>query len=158
MRIVCPSCAAEYDVPNSLVTAGRVVRCARCGGEWAPIEAHAAEPERAPPTPVATPVDDPPAVSDEPAGPAAPPAPPLDSPAAAEASPRPPSAMDRLALQATRPSSRLQLRLAWLASLAVLAFLGWAAYAWRAEIVAAWPPSGRIYAIFGMQPLPDRTP
>jgi predicted Zn finger-like uncharacterized protein len=158
MRIVCPSCVAEYDVPDSLVTAGRVVRCARCGGEWAPVEARAAEPERVPPSPAATSVDDPPIASDEPVGPTAPPVPPIDSPAVAEASPRPPSAMDRLALQSARPSSPLRLRLAWLASLVVLALLGWAAYAWRAEIVATWPPSGRMYAIFGVQSLPDRTP
>jgi predicted Zn finger-like uncharacterized protein len=157
MRIVCPSCVAEYDVPDSLVTAGRVVRCARCGGEWAPVEARAAEPERETPSPPATTIDDPPMVSDEPVGPA-PPVPPIDSAAVAEPTPRPPSAMDRLALYSSRPSSRLRLRLAWLASLAVLAVLAWAAYAWRAEIVAAWPPSGRMYAIFGVQPLPDRTP
>jgi hypothetical protein len=65
--------------------------------------------------------------------------------------------MDRLALKSVQPSSHLPLRLAWLASLAALAFLGWAAYAWRAEIVAAWPPSARMYATFGVQPLPGRS-
>jgi hypothetical protein len=49
------------------------------------------------------------------------------------------------------------LRLAWLASLALLAVLGWAAYARRAEIVDLWPPSARIYAVFGMSPTPGRT-
>jgi hypothetical protein len=65
--------------------------------------------------------------------------------------------MDRLALRSVRPPSRLPLRLAWLASLAVLALLGWAAYAWRTEIVTAWPPSARMYVTFGVQPPPGRS-
>jgi predicted Zn finger-like uncharacterized protein len=154
MRIVCPSCSAEYDVPDSLVTAGRVVRCARCGGEWMPVEVGAAERHSVPPSPVQPTMDDPPPVPGEPVPTAAPP--PVDGSAGAETSPRPPSAMDRLALHSARPSSRLRLRLAWLASLAVLAFLGWAAYAWRAEISTAWPPSARMYAIFGVQSLPNQ--
>lgn len=147
MRIVCPSCSAEYDVPDSLVTAGRVVRCARCGGEWMPVQTGAADQE-----PVAPPMNDPPPISGESIVTAA--ASTDTSPAAG--APRPSSAMDRLALHSVRPSSRLPLRVAWLASLAVLAFLGWAAYAWRADIVAAWPPSARMYAAFGVQPLPGR--
>jgi predicted Zn finger-like uncharacterized protein len=148
MRIVCPSCSAEYDVPESLVTAGRVVRCARCGGEWMPVEAHAVEPEPVPPS-----MDDAPPVSSEPVLPAATEAPATEHLAVADA---PPSAMDRLASHSIQPSSRLRLRLAWLTSLAVLAFLGWSAYAWRAEIVAAWPPSDRMYAVFGVEPLASR--
>jgi predicted Zn finger-like uncharacterized protein len=152
MRIVCPSCSAAYDVPDSLVTAGRIVRCASCSGQWMPVEADAPEPEPAPP-----PTVDPSPLAAVPAAPTAPQAVPTDSPPIAEAAPRPSSAMDRLALQSQQPSSRLPLRLAWLASLSLLAFLGWAAYAWRAEIVAAWPPSDRIYAVFGMSPTPGRT-
>jgi predicted Zn finger-like uncharacterized protein len=153
MRIVCPSCSAAYDVPDSLVTAGRIVRCASCSGQWMPVQADAPELEPAPP-----PTVDPSPLTAEPAAPTAPQAVPTDSPpVVAEATPRPSSAMDRLALQSQRPSSRLQLRLAWLASLALLAFLGWAAYAWRAEIAAVWPPGGRIYAVFGMSPTPGRT-
>jgi predicted Zn finger-like uncharacterized protein len=150
MRIVCPSCSAEYDVPDSLVTAGRVVRCARCGGEWMPVQAGAADQEPIPP-----PMNDPPAISGEPVVTTAPAAPSTDASPVTDA-PRPSSAMDRLALHSVRPASRLPLHLAWLASLAVLAFLGWAAYAWRADIVTAWPPSARMYAPFGVQALPGR--
>jgi predicted Zn finger-like uncharacterized protein len=149
MRIVCPNCSAEYDVPDSLVTAGRVVRCARCGGEWMPVEVAAAEREPVPS------MDEPPAGSSE-VEPAASAAPPSDMPAAD--APLSPSAMDRLALHSVRPSSRLRLRLAWLASLTVLVGLAWATYAWRAEIVMAWPPSARMYSVFGVQPLPGRSP
>jgi predicted Zn finger-like uncharacterized protein len=148
MRIVCPSCSAEYDVPESLVTAGRVVRCARCGGEWMPVEAGAAEPETVPPA-----IEDSPPDAGQPVADAAPEALATEHLAVADA---PPSAMDRLASHSARPSSRIRLRLAWLASLAVLAFLGSSAYAWRAEIVTAWPPSARMYAVFGVEPLASR--
>src|SRR5262249_11997962 len=50
MRIICPSCSATYDVPDSLVTPGRIVRCARCGQEWSPVQAPP-EPPPAPPEP-----------------------------------------------------------------------------------------------------------
>jgi predicted Zn finger-like uncharacterized protein len=153
MRIVCPSCSAAYDVPDSLVTAGRLVRCAHCDGEWMPVQAGAPEPEPVPPSTV-----DPPQIVAEPVATRAPPTVPTGSPpVVVEAAPRPSSAMDRLALQSAPPSSRLPLRLAWLASLALLAVLGWAAYARRAEIVDLWPPSARIYAVFGISPTPGRT-
>jgi predicted Zn finger-like uncharacterized protein len=156
MRIVCPSCSADYDVPDSLVTAGRVVRCAACGGEWIPVEVDAAEPDSAPPSALQPPPNDPPPVSGNAVPTAAPQEPPVDGLTIADAVLRPQSAMDRLALHSALPSSRLRLRLAWLASLAVLAFLGWAAYAWRAEISTTWPPSARMYAIFGVQSLPNQ--
>jgi predicted Zn finger-like uncharacterized protein len=147
MRIACPSCSVAYDVPDSLLKAGRVVRCAGCGGEWTPIETRA-EPELAPPP-------EPPAPAFETSLVAPPPQPPADRPpAAAEAAPRPASAMDRLVQPPTRSSSLVRLRLAWLASAVLLVTLAWGAYAWRAQIVTAWPPSARLYAAFGMQPAP----
>jgi len=57
--------------------------------------------------------------------------------------------MDRLAMPSAHPASRLPVRLAWLASLALLLALAWCAFAWRAEVIAAWPPSARVYALFG---------
>ena len=35
MRIVCPACAAAYEVPEARLRPGLVVRCARCGADWA---------------------------------------------------------------------------------------------------------------------------
>jgi predicted Zn finger-like uncharacterized protein len=36
MRIACPNCAAEYEVPDSLLAAGpRMLRCARCSHQFA---------------------------------------------------------------------------------------------------------------------------
>ncbi len=37
MRIVCPSCAATYDVPVPQLAPGRSVRCARCSTDWTPV-------------------------------------------------------------------------------------------------------------------------
>jgi predicted Zn finger-like uncharacterized protein len=127
MRIVCPSCSAAYGVPDSLVTPGRVVQCARCGDKWIPVEAPVAAAE----------------------------APPAPEPAAEEALvqtvavPRQ-SAMERLAAHPARPKPRVGLRLAWAATLVALAVGVWAAYAWRSPIMAAWPPSARAYSMFGV--------
>ena len=46
VRITCPSCASEYEVPA--VAPGRPVRCVRCGTEWAPVPAMPARLEPAP--------------------------------------------------------------------------------------------------------------
>ena len=47
MRIVCPACEAEYEVPDTLLANGpRKVRCARCAREWEPF---------APPPPIQPP-------------------------------------------------------------------------------------------------------
>lgn len=135
MRIVCPSCSAAYDVPDSLVTAGRIVRCARCGGEWTPVDAAVAPPPE--PLPVEEPVVPPP-----------PPA--AEQPATWSVARQ--SAMDRLAAHPAQPPSRLPLHLAWVASLLVLVLAVLSAYAWRTQIVSAWPPSERAYAVFGMHP------
>jgi predicted Zn finger-like uncharacterized protein len=145
MRIVCPSCSAIYDVPDSLLMAGRRTRCARCDGEWAPVEAGAAEPERAPATTERSLPG-----ADEPAVAAA-------TEARAARAPLPGlSAMERLAARPTRPRSSLPIGAAWLGTLVLLVFLGWAAYEWRAPIIEAWPPSARIYAAFGTPGI-DRT-
>jgi predicted Zn finger-like uncharacterized protein len=146
MRIACPSCSATYDVPDSLVTVGRVVRCARCGGDWTPVEG--------------TPVQD----LDPPPRAAAPPPPPSEPAAAVvgriaaeqtaepQTTAEPPrlSAMDKLAAHPAWTQSRLQLRLAWAASLLLIVLAAWSAYSWRSQIINAWPPSARMYAAFGM--------
>ena len=40
--------------------------------------------------------------------------------------------------------------LAWLASLALLGAGGWAMVAWRAEVMAAWGASRRLYQWLGL--------
>jgi predicted Zn finger-like uncharacterized protein len=135
MRIVCPSCSAAYDVPDPQVTAGRVVRCARCAGEWTPVQAPASPPPEVEATP--PPVDEP--------------APPRAREAPLAPAPRR-SAMDRLAAHPVRPQRSTLLRIAWAASVAVLVLALGAAFAWRGQIVAAWPPSAHAYAALGMHP------
>jgi hypothetical protein len=66
-----------------------------------------------------------------------------------------PSAMERLAAHAPPPQSSGRLRLAWAGSLLLLVLLVGGAFAWRGQIVAAWPPSARAYAAFGLHPQPD---
>jgi hypothetical protein len=38
----------------------------------------------------------------------------------------------------------------WLATAAVLAALAWGAYTYRGQVMAAWPPSTRVYAGLGL--------
>ena len=48
---------------------------------------------------------------------------------------------------------------AWIVSLILLALLVDAAYIWRAQIMAAWPPSERLYAALGLaHPAKDAAP
>jgi predicted Zn finger-like uncharacterized protein len=157
MRIVCPSCSAAYDVPDSLVRAGRVVRCARCDGEWTPVEASAVPPEEV----LAAPMDELATVPPEEEPPGPPPADPAlpvpeahvpETPANRIAAAPRQSAMDRLVAQSTRPQSSTHLRLAWVASLVLLVLAAGAAYTWRAQIIAAWPPSAHAYAALGLHP------
>lgn len=42
--------------------------------------------------------------------------------------------------------------LGWLISLVIWGFVAWAAFAWRHQLMAAWPPIGRLYAAFGAGP------
>jgi len=150
MRIACPSCSAAYDVPDSLLPGGRIVRCARCGNEWMAVRAEA---PAAPPDSQEHPASAGPEAP-APLAAAEPPAREVDRPA------HPPriSAMDRLAAHpAALPASR-GLQLAWAASFLLLALLGWGVYAWRVQIMDHWPPSTRMYAAFGLQAAPRQTP
>ena len=96
MRIACPNCHAEYEVPDAMLAAGaRQLRCARCGHGFAaalprsapavpplptppqagPVAA-APEPGQPAPTPALAPLSDPPATDSVPV-----PAPPEPLPA-----------------------------------------------------------------------------
>jgi predicted Zn finger-like uncharacterized protein len=177
MRIVCPNCSAEYEVPEARLRAGRAVRCARCGGTWVPEPAQAADVSAvaAPaPAPVAPPVPS----TVERAGfdladlPAAhdafePPAEvervrvrePFADPEEVPATDAPRSAAPALRLEEpllprtappARRSSPAGALLEWGLSALALACLLWAAYAWRDTIMQAWPPSIRVYAALGI--------
>jgi len=34
MRLTCPRCSTEYEIPDTALAAGRRLRCDRCGHEW----------------------------------------------------------------------------------------------------------------------------
>lgn len=138
MRIVCPTCSASYEVPDQLMTGGRVVRCVRCSGEWTPVSpAEPPEPER------------PPLIESE-APPPPPSAPePEDSRVIGEVRR---SAMARLAAQPATRRPSFGLRLAWAGSIVVFILLIAMAFAWRSEIIALWPPSARAYSALGLHP------
>ncbi len=151
MRIVCPSCAARYEIADEMLAKPRTVRCSRCAREWLqdPIPpagdvgddagTQDSGPVSEPPEP-APPAEHPPArelsVGELPVG-----ALPVAAPAVHE--PAPPFAP---APTRAKPTGSAPL-LAWVASLLILAGLAFAAYAYRAQIQAAWPPSERVFRL-----------
>ena len=156
MRIICPACAAAYEVPDRLIGTGRSLRCRSCGYAWR------VEPDTPPPPPAEA---APPPAESEPAPaalPPPPPPPPLPNPppdpqpsATPPNLPGPRRAPQLIDPPLPRPEELprpggLALRLAWAASL--LAVLGMVVALWlfRAEIVQAWPPAARLYLLFGM--------
>jgi len=139
MRIPCPSCSAIYEVPDDLLVVVRKVRCASCGHEWLTTEA---EPRAAPePLPPEFPVEAPEEVPEEiPAGAAEPINLPLSPPART-------GPMQRL-LPALR-ENRVVL-LGWVVSVLLLVLMGRAAILHRDGIMAAWPPSQRLFVLLGL--------
>jgi predicted Zn finger-like uncharacterized protein len=149
MRIVCPACDATYAVPDAMLAAGtRLVRCAKCGHEWTPTEA----PRRVelevefepPPVPPAPPALPPPA---EPPGRHEPRLKPLRP--RTEAKPAEPEPEDDEA-PPTR-GGRARAVAAWALSILVLAGAVVAAVNWRTQVVAAWPPSERVFSAVGLR-------
>ena len=133
MKITCPSCTAEYNVPDTLA-AGRVVRCAKCGVEWTPV-----------PEPVAEA--------------AAIPAPVPDEPVAVVPQPPPPDPADRLAPPTAAPARPRRgpsaLLLAWVGSGLLIVALLAAAVVFREPIMRGWPPSQRVYGALHLRAAPS---
>jgi len=159
MRIVCPSCQAVYEVPEKLLTgAPRKVRCARCGNHWIP-EPAASPAVEAPPiveSQAELHAAAPPALAEQQPAPGPGPGPTLPQAPPARAAPPPvvPRAVEKLApepsdIQAGHRTARLA-GLAWAASMALLAGAGWAAVVLRADIMAVWAPSRRLYVLLGL--------
>ncbi len=126
MRIVCPGCAAEYDVPVSRMTPQRKLRCARCGDTWLAPE---------PPAPAPTDDTDPLEFRADPE--------PGD-----EAQPIAPlpvlTAMDRLSATAPPVRAPTGLIAAWVMTFVALFTLVGLVIVWREPLVRAWPASSRI--------------
>jgi predicted Zn finger-like uncharacterized protein len=123
MRLVCPHCAAAYEVPPSLLGRSRTVRCARCGRDWVEPGERTGAAEAADggtdPRPAAMPL------------------------------PPPPGGPARRRLPAWR-GKVTALRLGWVASVLALGIGIWGAVAWRSGVMHAWPPSRRLYATLGL--------
>ncbi len=142
MRISCPDCAASYEVPDAMLSAGREVRCARCGRSWTPAGASLPPPTAAPaprPAPVAPP---------EPAAGPAPMPEPVPPPAAALA---PVAAPPPAATAASPPrGDERRLALAWSGSLALLALGLSGLMVFRVEVAALWLPAVRLFRAIGL--------
>jgi predicted Zn finger-like uncharacterized protein len=168
MRVACPECSAEYELPPAVVArlgaGGRAVRCARCGTSWTPDPPSEPAPEgsdrfveSAPmlaasvqPTPV-QPAAVQPASGAVPSVPAPPPAESAPRTARVEEASRRRDDFAPPALQpGERPARPAGAGLAWAASLLLLAAAAAAAWHWRVEVVAAWPPAARIFQALGL--------
>jgi predicted Zn finger-like uncharacterized protein len=171
MKIVCPSCAATYEVPEAVVAAKRSVRCARCGNNWVPGGEAVAEstavvaPPKVAEAPPPAPAPEPAAVAepaaepiDEPgpepviatATPVAPPAPvPPPAPPTRAAVPKTPPAKPTVTVKAAAKSAQTPVA-AWAASIAALIILALSGIVFRAAIMKSWPPSERVYAAVGL--------
>lgn len=144
MRIECPRCTAAYDVPERLLTGRKALRCARCGTEWT------AGLPPAPPEEPPEPNEAPPADMIE-LSPAEVSPPPVRAARSMSLDRPSPTAMQRLVnIAEPPPRPSLWPAAAWAASILVLALLAWAAFAWRTDIMQAWPPSTRVYAALGL--------
>lgn len=154
MRIACPSCAAEYDVPDAALAVGpRMLRCARCSHQF---QAALPVPESPPATdfpgtgprgPETAAQDQAEAVADSFADSGAPDRPPPARGPTQSMPIDPP--LPRLRDAPTTPPDRLALA-GWLLTVAVLGVGVYAGFAFRAEIMDAWPASARLYDALGL--------
>ena len=132
MRIVCPSCAAAYDVPAERLEPGRSVRCSACDSGWVPwpmvaelqtVAASVLEPDIDPVR--AVPV---------------------------QQSARPVPGADVLSgvVRHATPSSHRLVQAGWFATALVLGAAVWAGVRHREGVMQAWPPSERVYVALGL--------
>jgi predicted Zn finger-like uncharacterized protein len=143
MRVVCPSCDAAYDVPETVLTARPMLRCARCAHDFRPPGRPPEPAEAAVPEEIAD--ETPPAAPDHAFVPAPeaepdivpPPAPPSDAPYHADVIPS---------------AKRRQVLAGWAASAVVIVLVLSLGASCRHAVMHAWPPSIRLYAVFGLHP------
>lgn len=125
MRVDCPSCAANYDIPDHLLVKGRKARCARCGTHFMPLP-----PDDGGLAPPSTDTDPEPAEAEAAAVTATDDADPVTS--------------GRLSVQSHVPRPPLALRAAWGASIVLLLLLGTGTVMWRDTVVRHWPAGALI--------------
>jgi predicted Zn finger-like uncharacterized protein len=132
MRIGCPNCAAEYEVPDRLLAAGpRLLRCAKCAHQFEaalPVE-QAAAPGPAPAVMAVAPPPEP-VLAAAPALPVAH----ADAALRAPVTPR----HDRVAA------------FGWVGTVLLLVAGGLAGIRYRTDITEAWPPAARLFQALGL--------
>lgn len=142
MILTCPACSTRYQADETkFPSAGRSVRCAKCGHVW-----HQDAPASA---------LDPGIVMDEPAPPPAPmqraeapPASPQTSfarsytPAFNEPPPR---------VRFSMPWGYIGVAIGWIGLVGLVLVIGWTATKYRQEIVTSWPQSASIYSKLGIK-------
>ncbi len=134
MRIVCPSCAAAYEVPEARLIPSQSVRCARCGTNWAPVAGPQLAAGPVPPQPSA----------------AVPPFPQSRPPSDTQIFSAPSPFAGTLERPGARLASGPAVLAGWVVSIVAVIGLGWAAVTWRYDIMNAWPPSERLYSSLGL--------
>ncbi len=179
LRITCPDCAATYDVPASHARAGRQVRCVACATQWLAFD----EPDAGAAAPVPLLEADPVATADADAlsgsrsiaaslkqhslpAPEPPVAAAQEAEEAGEAGEAgeadaelpdlaAPGHHDPVAaFPAGPPAPAAAWRAAWAASVLLLVAIGTGCVHWRQPIMLGWPPSTRLYAVFGTAHMP----
>ncbi len=123
MRINCPSCQIEYDVPETRLR-GRNLRCAGCGHSWMPLPANPAPPPEPESSTVAAMAS----------------APILAVDSGADL----PSMRMRPVLSTPRRRPDWVL-LGWIATILLVGGLGLGLIHYRSNIMHAWPPSIRLF-------------
>jgi len=150
MILVCPSCAARYEVDGSKFPAeGRKVRCKKCGHVWhqgpeadqaeieetifnPPPEPEPVAPEPEPEPAWRAPVED---EEDEPREAVFAPVEEDDEPVVAKR---------------TRRGSSIATILGWIGLVAAVLVIGFAAANYRTQIVTIWPQSASLFSRLGM--------
>ena len=154
MILVCPSCAARYDIDGSKFPAeGRKVRCKKCGHTWhQKPDADQAEIEEAifnpPPAPE---VHEEPAPEPEPEP--AWRAPVEDEPELDEAPVHVAEEDEPVAAKSAKSARRgggAMAALGWIALVAVVLVIGFSAANYRSQIVTIWPQSASLFSKLGM--------
>jgi predicted Zn finger-like uncharacterized protein len=144
MRIACPACSAAYEVPDALVGKGRRLRCTRCSHAWmAAPSGEAPVLGTSPDTPLGTPLAPPPSAPQ----PQFEPPPPVPMPRRAPQLIDPP--LPQLGDAPARREANPLLWAAWIGSVLMLVLAAALLWAYRAEVVAAWPPAARLFMALG---------
>jgi predicted Zn finger-like uncharacterized protein len=134
MNLQCSNCQAEYAVPNARLGAHLVVRCSACDHTWTIGDTEEEQDDTDPEASADTTDENDQSENGEPIDEAP------DEPAAAE-----PVARLSPPLSAT-PAPNRWLAAAWAGSAATIAACVIAACLYRTNVVAAWPPAGRLFA------------